>query len=229
MGNVLIISSHQTFISDLEQCFHKEGISSKIVTYEELNHDYALFKLHCFILFHAEYSESINIQIIKHLRKQSKWPVYAITQHEDVEVIKKYFEAGIEGHVTFKTPCELISNRIKAVLRYIDSFVHRTSEVIQVTGITIDLNNRLIKSGFQTHKLTLNEYQILSILVSEKNRVVSKDELISRIWDHHSSATDNALGIHISRLRKKTITDDNKQLIETIWGVGYRLNIEYNN
>jgi len=225
LGNVLIISSHYTFVSDLEHCFHKEGISARVVSYEELNHDHALFKLHCFILFHAEFSESTNIQIIKRLRNQSKWPIYVITQHEDVEIIKHYFEAGIEGHVTFKTPCELISNRIKAVLRYIDTHLHKTNEIIHMHGITIDLNNRVIKSGLKTHKLTLNEYQILSVLVSEKNRVVSKDELISRIWDHHASATDNALGIHISRLRKKTVTPDQRQLIETIWGVGYRINI----
>jgi len=225
LANVLIISSHCTFISDLEHCFYKDHITTRVVSYEELNHDYALFKLHCFILFNAEYSESTNIQIIKHLRKQSKWPIYVITQHENVEVIKRYFDAGIEGHLTIHTPCELISKRIKAVLRYIDSHIIKTNEVIDMSGIRIDLNNRIIKAGLKTHKLTLNEYQILSVLVSEKNRVVSKDELISRIWDHQISATDNALGIQISRLRKKTITSDNKQLIETIWGVGYRINI----
>jgi DNA-binding response OmpR family regulator len=224
LSNVLIVSSSNARITELIECLNREGLSSTIETFDIINNTPQIIKTHGIILFHTEYQEATNIQIIKFLRKNSKWPVYALTNHEDPELVKKYLIAGVEGFIPFRMPCDLITHKVKAVKRYIEDHVYKTSEVLEIAGITIDLNNRLIMTQTKKYKLTLNEYQIIKVLVSEKNRVVSKDELISRIWDHHDSATDNALGIHISRLRKKTVSDENIQIIETIWGVGYRLN-----
>jgi DNA-binding response OmpR family regulator len=224
LSNVLIVSSLNARIRELIDCLRQDGFNTTIETFDKVNNSPELFKTHNIILFHTEYAESTNIQIIKYLRKSSKWPVYALTTHEDTEIVKKYLIAGVEGFLPLRMSCDLIAHKIRAVIRYINDHVYKTNEILEISGITIDLNNRLIITKSKKYKLTLNEYQIIKVLVSEKNRVVSKDELISRIWDHHNSATDNALGIHISRLRKKTVSDENVQIIETIWGVGYRLN-----
>ena len=224
LSSVLIVSNHVEKVFDLEKCLLKHGIQSTIETFENVNRDQSFFKSHQIILFNTSYQEATNIQIIKYLRQHSKWPIYALTSHEDPAIVTKYFDAGVEGFIPFHMSCELITSKIKAVKRYIDHHVYKINDILTVSGITFDLGNRTIQTKHYVHRLTLNEHQILSVLISEQNRVVSKDELISKIWDNHNSATDNALGIHISRLRKKTLTDDNIQLIETIWGVGYRLN-----
>lgn len=224
LSNVLIVSSPSARIIELIECFQRDGLTTSLETFDKVNNTPEMFKIHNIILFHTEFQEGTNIQIIKYLRQNSKWPVYALTNHEDPEIVKKYLIAGVEGFIPLRMSCDLIIHKIKAVKRYIDDHVYKTNEILELEGIKIDLNNRMITTRTKSYKLTLNEYRIIKVLVSEKNRVVSKDELISRIWDHHDSATDNALGIHISRLRKKTVSDDNIQFIETIWGVGYRLN-----
>ena len=84
--------------------------------------------------------------------------------------------------------------------------------------------NHQIKKGDETYHLTNVEYKILTILLESKDETVTKDRIINYVWDNDKSATDNALGIHITRLRKKLTYDQRTQLIETIWGVGYRLN-----
>ena len=224
LSSVLIVSNQNEKVFEIEKCLNHHHLSLTIKSFEQINRDHSILKTHHIILFHAEYQEATNIQIIKYLRNHSKWPIYALSNHEDTEIITKYLDAGVEGYLSFRIPCDLIVSKIKAVKRYIDNHIYRVNDVLKIAGITFDLTNRTIETTNKKHKLTLNEHHILSVLIAEQNRVVSKDELISKIWDEHNSATDNALGIHISRLRKKTITDNNIQLIETIWGVGYRLN-----
>ena len=90
--------------------------------------------------------------------------------------------------------------------------------------IEIDLSNHQIKNQHKIHNLTKVEYKILTILLSSKDETVTKDRIINFVWDNDKSATDNALGIHITRLRRKLDYEHHVQLIETIWGVGYRLN-----
>lgn len=104
-------------------------------------------------------------------------------------------------------------------------YIKRSGNEHRVIGpIEIDLKNRYIKNKNDILPLTNVEYKILSILLNMKDQTVSKDYLIHRVWDKDSSATDNALGIHIMRLRKKLIISPNRSLIETVWGVGYKLN-----
>lgn len=221
---MLIVTSDTAQIDELVKCLYDDGIKTTVESFEKISKDPQIIRQNKIVLFYAEYAESTNLQVIKYLRSVSKWPVYVLTEHEDLELIKLYLSSGAEGYFPFSMPCEIVTGRLKAVYRYIEQHVYKTNEIVSIAGVTIDLDNRMILTKSKKHKLTLNEYQIIKVLVAEKNRVVSKDELIARIWDHHTSATDNALGIHISRLRKKTISDENQQLIETIWGVGYRLN-----
>ena len=68
------------------------------------------------------------------------------------------------------------------------------------------------------------EAKILRILLQHRDSVVDKDTIIHYAWNDNDSATDNALGIHIARLRNKIEYDESKPIIDTIWGTGYRLN-----
>ena len=226
-NHVLIVSDQHKELSDIIECFINRGVHITILPFRKIEEGNQLDDDHTFILYHASMHEHLDLSVIKHMRKLSKWPIFVLAKDEQMDKVTTYMKHGAEGYFLMSMSCELIYTKTLAVIRYIKENVYQTQKIVNYGDLVIDLSNRMIKTRHQQHKLTINEYYILRVLIEEANRVVSKDEMIAKIWDDHSSATDNALGIHISRLRKKTITSDGRQLIETIWGVGYRLNLDH--
>jgi len=97
--------------------------------------------------------------------------------------------------------------------------------IIRFGRLILHIDNRELHIDHNIIPLTKVEFKILQLLIDHRDTVVSKDKIIHYVWDEDSSATDNALGIHITRLRKKVLCVEHQDLIETIWGLGYRINL----
>ena len=98
--------------------------------------------------------------------------------------------------------------------------------MMRLGRLVLHLDNRELHIDQHVLSLTKVEFKILHLLIDHKESVVSKDTIIHYVWDEDSSATDNALGIHITRLRKKIMEICDEDFIETIWGLGYRINLK---
>jgi two-component system, OmpR family, response regulator VanR len=134
----------------------------------------------------------------------------------------RYLEYGAEGYITIPFNSKIVYSKNKISIKIHQSLKHVKQNVLKIGKLVINMDNReIVYNGVQI-QLTKVEFRILKILAENKNMVVSKDKIIHYVWDEDSSATDNALGIHITRLRKK-IKCNHSQIIETVWGLGYRL------
>jgi DNA-binding response OmpR family regulator len=221
---VLIISSQSTQTYEIAECLKQNEIAVSVFPFNLLENKQNAFMNYHFIMINFDSYAKSNEDILKHIKRHSKCPVFTMIPHHNLEEITSYLDIGADGFFTGDDECVLISSKIKAVIRYLDNQSNTTPKIYQIDDLTIDLNNRLVSNHEFKYRLTIVEYMIVKTLLENVNQTVSKDLLIQDVWDKNQSATDNALGIHISRLRKKTVTKGNKQIIETIWGVGYRLN-----
>ena len=221
---VLIISSQSTHVYDIAECLKQNELAVSVFPFYLLENKQNAFMNYHFIVINFDSYSKTNEDILKHIKRHSKCPVFTMIPHHNLEEITSYLDIKADGFFTGDDESILVSSKIKAVIRYLDNQSNTTQKVIQIDDLTIDLSNRLISNHEFKHRLTIVEYMIIKTLLENVNQAVSKDLLIQDVWDKNQSATDNALGIHISRLRKKTVTKTNKQIIETIWGVGYRLN-----
>lgn len=116
---------------------------------------------------------------------------------------------------------ELIS-RVNAHSR---RFLKKKTDVIKVRGITLDFNKREVSLNGEIVKLTNSEYLILEYLLKNKCRVVSRDELFELLWGKSESFETRILDVHINQIRKK-LGKENSEIIETVYGVGYRVKDE---
>ncbi|PKK98046.1 MAG: hypothetical protein CVV57_08940 [Tenericutes bacterium HGW-Tenericutes-2] len=223
MHNLLVLADDSKPFTEIIDHFRKDFFSVFVKPLHFLKSNLDDLSGFDFILLSLSEQESDNFSMIQTIKENSICPLYIFSSNLDDEDKSRYLEYGAEGHVTIPFSSRIMTSRIKSVLRFINKLKHVKQNVIKIGKLIISMDNREIVYDGNQIQLTKVEFRILKILAEHKNTVVSKDKIIHYVWDEDSSATDNALGIHITRLRKK-IQCNQSQIIETVWGLGYRLN-----
>lgn len=222
MGNILLISDHHKSFDDLIYQFKQADFSVFTKKYASIKQNKPSDLIFDFVLYELKPSFEANVSNLIPILKNGIVPIYGIGDVTEVDEIA-YYKLGIHGVIKKPYNPVVLCARIVSIIRLLEKTC-RVIRKVTLGPIEIDLNNRRVKKMEQDFKLTNVEARILRILLTNKNQIVDKDAIIHYAWDDEDSATDNALSIHITRLRNKIEFDKNKPLIDTIWGTGYRLN-----
>ncbi len=168
--------------------------------------------------------EEDGISILKKLRSNpetANLPVILLTA-KGTEFDKVLgLDSGADDYISkpFGT-MELIS-RIKALLRRVSKPVQIPDNSISVGNLTINQDKHEVIADGKKVLLTLKEYDLLCLLMKKKDRVYTRDELLSLIWGYDFSGESRTVDVHIRTLRSKLGSCG--ELIETVRGVGYRI------
>ena len=126
------------------------------------------------------------------------------------------------------SPSELVA-RVKAHLARYERLIGtgvQENDIIEIRGIKIDKTARRVWVNGEEKNFTTKEFDLLTFLAQNPNRVFTKDELFREIWDMESVGDIATVTVHIKKIREKIEYNTAKpQYIETIWGVGYRFKV----
>lgn len=148
-------------------------------------------------------------------------PILVLTAKVDVSSKVDLLRRGADDYLSKPFSLDELEARIKALLRRPKGTL---SEVLRVGDLEINLTERSVYRNDERINLTLKEFALLEYFVRNKDRVISRDELLSHVWDfNYTSFFSNSVDVHIKNLRKKIKDDQGHRLIETVRGVGYRL------
>ena len=136
-------------------------------------------------------------------------------------------ELGADDYLTKPFSVMELQARVKAILRRVDMASGRRDsdigEIIEIDGLTIDVDSHLVSIGSRPLELTAKEFDLLLHFARHPGRVYSRGQLLDEIWGYSHSGYEHTVNTHINRLRKKMESEpDSHQYIETVWGVGYR-------
>ena len=170
---------------------------------------------------------SDGFQICTKLREKSIAPIIMLTARDsDMDYVTE-ITLGSDDYFTKPfSPMSLVM-RVKAIFRRIDfensekNNVEDMYENLKFGGVTIDKKSKNVKYDGKTIELTPNELSLLTYLFENKDRAVSREELLNKIWGYDSEVETRAADDTVKRLRKK-ISNTNIA-IETVWGLGFRL------
>jgi DNA-binding response OmpR family regulator len=169
-----------------------------------------------------------GFDICRQVRGAKNIPILIVSaKKEDVDKIRG-FGLGADDYVIKPFSLSELAARVKAHLDRYDRLTGKPEgmEVIRVGGITIERLSRRVFVNGSEQPLTSKEYDLLLFLVTNPNRVFTKDHLFDRVWGLDSIGDNATVTVHISKLREKIEAEPAKpQYIETIWGVGYRFNV----
>ncbi|AZV44855.1 response regulator transcription factor [Peribacillus asahii] len=174
-----------------------------------------------------------GMECLKIIRNKSMIPILILSaKGEDVD---KALGLGFGADDYIAKPFSMIElvARVKAILRrerhYIDlnnQLINPSyqDETIQLGDLIIDMKNYSIKKCGHDLKLTLKEFNILKLFITNPNQVFTKAQVYNLVWQDEYYGDENVINVHIRRLREK-IEDNpsNPKYIKTLWGIGYKL------
>src|SRR5207249_2607284 len=132
-------------------------------------------------------------------------------------------ELGADDYVTKPFSPRELATRVKTVLRRAGSSPP-PRERISVGPLVIDAGTREARRDGEAVGLTTKEFDLLWFLASNPNRVFSREQLMNRVWGYASALDTGTVTVHVRHLREKLEDDASRpELLETVWGSGYRL------
>ncbi|WP_106614339.1 response regulator transcription factor [Saccharothrix carnea] len=160
-----------------------------------------------------------GLEVCRTLRSQGDLPIIIVTARTDASDVIAGLEAGADDYVTKPLMASVLAARIRALLRR----TGRHDDVLGLGELEIQpQTSTVLRAGEEVH-LTRTEFRLLVELASAEGRVVSREQLLQRVWGYDYFGDTRLLDVHIRRLRRKVEPNpDDPELILTVRGVGYR-------
>ena len=156
------------------------------------------------------------------IRKISKVPVIFLSSAADNMNIVMAVNMGADDFIPKPFDLEVLTVKIQAMLRRSYDFAG-TGSMLEHKGAILNLNETTLAYQEQKIELTKNEFRILEILMENKEKVVSRETLMTKLWESDNYVDENTLSVNVNRLRKKLEALGLEEFILTKKGIGYRL------
>ena len=224
MTRILIVEDETSFSEALSFLLGKEGFEVSVA--DNGRTALELFKSQTFdlILLDLMIPEISGIEVCRSIRTTSAVPIIMLTA-KDSEIDKVVgLELGADDYVTKPYSSRELVARIKAVLRRgVADENHSEAGIHSVANIRMDIERHQVTVNGALVPLPLKEFELLEFLMRNAGRVMTRAQLIDRVWGGDYYGDTKTLDVHIKRLRSKIEVDPaNPLLIQTIRGLGYK-------
>ena len=168
-------------------------------------------------------------QICREIREQSSKPIIMISAKG--ETIDKVLglELGADDYIVKPLDMKEVFARIKAVLRRYAKHDTADGELIKFDNLEISLRKYELKICGKSIDLPPRELELLYFLASNYNRVFTRDQLLDKVWGFDYLGDSRTVDVHIKRLREKLENASDAWSLKTIWGVGYKFEVNNEN
>lgn len=168
-----------------------------------------------------------GIEVMSKIRKHNTVPIIIISAKDTDSDKTLGLGLGADDYITKPFSVTEVLARIKANIRRSTQYAMGTSmeqPVITQGVLSMNLNDYSVKKNGKEIELTAKEFEILKLLLQNPKKVYTKEQIYSLVWNDAYLGDENAVNVHISRLRTK-IEDNPRdpQYIITVWGIGYKL------
>lgn len=164
-----------------------------------------------------------GLEVCRRVRAESDVPIIMLTaRSDDIDKIVG-LELGADDYLTKPfNPRELVA-RVKAILRRADRKASREDAPVNIMigNLTIDAQRRVVEVDGQSVDLRMKEFDLLQTLAENPGMVFSREKLLDVVWGYDFAGETRTVDVHIAHLRHKL--DGMRATIETVWGVGYKL------
>jgi DNA-binding response OmpR family regulator len=160
-----------------------------------------------------------GVGVLKRMRQGgSRVPVIMLTARDTTLDKVHSLDLGADDYLTKPFDIEELLARIRALLRRAEG-----DEVLRVADLEVNTSTRQVRRADREIELTTREYDLLEFMARNHRRVLSREFLLSRVWDDDFALTTNLVDVYVSYLRKKVDAPGEKKLIRTVRGAGYTL------
>lgn len=221
MAKIIIIEDTETIREELRTFLTKYGYEVSAPASFENIIDYILKQAPDLILLDINLPIFDGYYICRELRKSSDIPIIVVTSRDSEVDELMSMNLGADDFITKPYNTQILLARISSILRRVQG--SNAQDIISYNELKLSLSNATITYKGSTGELTKNELKILSYLIKNKGKIVSRDDLMDFMWNSDIFVDDNNLSVNVTRLRKKLEEVGMKDNIETKRGLGYIL------
>ena len=171
-------------------------------------------------------------RVIAGLREFSEVPVIVLSAKDTIQTKIDLFRMGADDYITKPFDLGELLVRVEAVLKRITYRAgagenrkqeQKAGQSYSYKNLVLDDQAKIVRVNGNKLDLTVKEYGILKLLLENPKKLFSKANLFESVWNETYYPEDNALKVHMSNLRTKIKKYDDREYIETVWGMGYKL------
>lgn len=227
MRNILMVEDDSTIAFAVKYAVEQEGFNLDIAENLENARKIVNSKEYALILLDVMLPDGNGYEFLKQLREHDEdTPVIFLTACDEEVNIVMGLDIGGDDYITKPFRVRELISRINAILRRKGKSQDSNKKILKFKNISIHtLEARVFKNNEEIF-LTSAEYKLLLILIQNKNMVLSRAQILEKLWDvTYDFINDNTLSVYIKRLREKIEDDSSKpQYILTVRGLGYKWN-----
>lgn len=222
---ILMIEDDLSLINGLSFAIKKQGYELEVArTSAEadklwIKGEYAL------VILDVSLPDGSGFDICKKIRQTSKVPIMFLTAADEETDMIMGLDIGGDDYITKPFKLAVFLSRIHALLRRSSNFEERETELCS-NGIRVELLKGKVYKNGEELDLTASEYKLLCLFMENPDRVLSAEQILSKLWDCSESYVDgNTLTVYIRRLRTKIENEPGRpEKIVTVRGMGYKWN-----
>ncbi len=223
MATILVVDDEPIVRDVAVRYLEREGFETRVAADGETAQ--ALIERHDFslIVLDVMLPGIDGLSLCRWIRANSDVPVILLTARGEEADRIVGLELGADDYITKPFSPRELAARVRTVLRRTAPTPERV-EQLSAGALLLDSGTREVRRSGEPLSLTAREFDLLWFLASNPNRVFSRDQLMTRVWGYSTALDTGTVTVHIRRLREKIEQNPSQpQLLETVWGVGYRL------
>lgn len=222
--NILVIDDDVNICELIRLYIEKEGYSA-IVAYDGLKGLEAFRKnAPSLVLLDLMLPGMDGLQVCREIRKSSNIPIIMLTAKGETFDKVLGLELGADDYIVKPFDTKELVARIKAVLRRIENKTTDNEEVIY-PNLVINKTNYTLKLSGITLELPPKELELIYFLASNPNKVFTREQLLEQVWGYDFYGDSRTVDVHIKRIREKIDIEDSSWRLKTVWGVGYKFEV----
>lgn len=221
MSKIIIIEDAQTIREELKTFLTRYDYEVLAPANFENIIDYTLKEDPDLLLLDINLPIFDGYHICREIRKSSDMPIIVVTSRDSEMDELMSMNLGADDFITKPYNTQILLARIASILRRV--YGSNTQDTISYNDLKLNLSNGSITYKGNTTELTKNELKILSCLIKNKGKIVSREDLMDFMWNSDIFVDDNNLSVNVTRLRKKLQEAGMKENIETRRRLGYIL------
>lgn len=222
MKRILIVEDDEKLRDELEIFLKNNGYQvEKIETFDNIP-EKVLENNPDLLLLDINLPGADGEYICKEIRKKSNMPIIIITSRDNEIDELLCINNGADHYVTKPFNIHILLAKISSLLRR-TNMASENTDIINARDFVLNINKNTIQKGNKTIELTKNEFRILKYLVQNRNKIVTREDIMDCLWENENFIGDSTLTVNITRVRNKLEEIGLKELLETKRGQGYIL------
>ena len=219
---ILIISENKALASGIEQQLQVKNLDTETVYSGEIGEEYAELGIYDLLLLDSDLSEKSAYEIARSLRiKHCRMPIIMLVKKCEVEDRIKGMKSGVDYFL-------LQPYDVRELLASVDALLQRITDQAEEPyygNTRLILASGKLVSGDQSIRLSAKEFEVMRLLLQAKDRLLSKEVILARVWGYDSNAVENHVEVYVGFLRKKLRSIGSNLEIKAVRRMGYTLEI----